>query len=383
MKRRIQFTIVFISIFMFMCNPKKTEDSSSLLLFFLLSNTANTSAATTTSTVTSSAVVSTFAGLSGSSGTTDGTGSDARFRFPYSITRDAGGSFYVTDNGNYTIRKITSTGVVTTFAGTAGSSGTTDATGGAARFYDPEGISVDSSGNLYVSDNLKYTIRKITSSGVVTTFVGSLDNVGTTDGTGTAARFYSPRSIAIDSNGNLFLADSGNHNIRKITSAGVVTTYAGTTASSGSTDDSSLASKFFEPNGIAVDSNGNVYVADTSNSTIRKISSTGIVSTLAGLAGSRGTTDGAGSEARFSWPQGLTVDSSGNVFVADTYNHTIRKITSAGVVTTVAGTAGTSGTTDGVGATAKFSFPRGITLDGTGNLLIADSSNGSIRKIVF
>ena len=165
-----------------------------------------------------------------------------------------------------------------------------------------------------------------------TTLAGKA-SIGSDDGTGSAARFYFPTGVATDSSGNVYVADANNHTIRKVTPAGVVTTLAGLAGNSGSADGTGSAARFHSPNGVATDSSGNVYVADTGNHTIRQITPAGVVTTLAGLAGSSGSTDGPGSAARFYYPEGVATDSSGNVYVADTVNDTIRKITPAGVVT--------------------------------------------------
>jgi sugar lactone lactonase YvrE len=328
-----------------------------------------------------SGVVTTLAGTAGVTGSSDGTGSVARFNTPFGVAVDSSGNAYVSDSYNYTIRKITSAGVVTTLAGTAGVSGESDGTGAAARFVDPRGIAVDSSGNVYVTDATKNTIRKITSAGVVTTLAGTSGVSGSTDGTGTSATFASPLGIAVDSSGNVFVAAYGSSTIRKITSAGVVTTLAGTAGETGSTDGTGAAARFAGPYSVAVDSSGNVYVADFGNSAIRKITSAGVVTTLAGTAGETGSTDGTGAAARFFLPGGVAVSSSGNVYVSDSFNSTIRKITSAGVVTTLAGTAGLPGSADGTGAAARFLGPYGINVDSSGNIYVADSSNSTIRKI--
>jgi len=167
---------------------------------------------------------------------------------------------------------------------------------------------------------------------------------GQYDGTSNAVRFYYPLSVAMDGSSNGYVADSYNHTIRKITPAGVVSTLAGLAGSSGTNDGTGSAARFNTPYGVAVDSGGNVYVADDYNHTVRKITPAGEVTTLAGQAGSSGTNDGTGTAANFSYPQGVAVDSGGNLYVADTYNHTIRQITPVGEVTTLAGQAGSSGT---------------------------------------
>jgi secreted PhoX family phosphatase len=322
----------------------------------------------------------TLAGLAGSSGSADGTGSAARFNAPFSIAVDTSGNVFVADGGDHTIRKVTSAGVVTTLAGSAGSIGSTNGTGSAARFNSPEGIAVDTAGNVFVADTFNSTIRKVTSAGVVTTLAGTAGSSGSTDGTGSAARFNFPLDITVDTAGNVFVVDTSNHTIRKITSAGVVTTLAGTAGSSGSTDGTGSAARFNFPSGISSDTAGNLFVADQVNDTIRKITSAGVVTTLAGLALSSGSTDGTGSAARFNAPWDIAVDTAGNVFVTDQDNQTIRKITSAGVVTTLAGTAGVTGSTNGIGSAARFSSPKGIAVDTAGNLFVTDQANSTIRN---
>ncbi|MEO6875121.1 MAG: FG-GAP-like repeat-containing protein [Opitutaceae bacterium] len=322
----------------------------------------------------------TLAGTAGSNGSIDATGSAARFFRPYGLAVDAVGSVYVADTYNSTIRKITSDGVVTTFAGTAGSPGSTDATGSAARFDLPGGVALDSNGNVYVADTYNSTIRKITPAGVTTTFAGLAGSPGSADGTGSAARFNNPIGLASDTSDNIYVADTVNDTIRKITSAGVVSTLAGTAGSAGSTDATGSAARFYQPYGVAVDGAGNVYVADTNNSTIRKITSAGVVSTLAGTASSTGSLDATGSAARFNNPFSVAVDGSGNVYVADTTNSTVRKITTEGVVTTLAGSAGFIGSTDAAGSAARFNYLGGIAVNGSGVLYVADSFNYIIRR---
>jgi sugar lactone lactonase YvrE len=330
--------------------------------------------------ITSAGVVTTLAGQAGSRGSADGSGSAARFNNPTGVALDSGGTVYVADEFNNTIRKITSAGVVTTLAGLPGGEGSADGTGAAARFILPTAVAVDSAGTAYVADSVNNTIRKITSAGVVTTLAGQAGSRGSADGSGSAARFNNPTGVAVDSAGNLYGADSGNNTIRKITSAGVVTTLAGVAGSSGNADGIGGAAQFTFPNSVAVDRAGNVYVADQGNHTIRKITSAGAVTTLAGLAGTSGTDDGTGSAALFNFPGGVTVDSAGNLYVADSQNSTIRKINSAGLVTTLAGLPGTTGRADGTGSDARFQTPSGIAVDNAGNLYVADSENNTIRK---
>ena len=321
--------------------------------------------------ITPAGVVTTLA-----SGSTDATG--VGFNGPYGVATDSAGNVYVADTDNHTIRKITPAGVVSTLAGTAGSRGSTDATGAAARFYWPTGVATDSAGNVYVADNGNNTIRKITPAGVVTTLAGTAGTRGSTDGTGAAASF-SPSYVATDSAGNVYVTD--NNTIRKITPGGVVTTLAGTDGVRGSADGTGAAASFFYPLGIATDSARNVYVADRYTSIIRKITPAGEVTTLAGTASVYGHADGTGAAASFNNPYGLATDSADNVYVADLWNHTIRKITPEGVVSTLAGTAGVSGSADSTGATARFNMPSGVATDSTGNVYVADFGNCTIRKI--
>jgi hypothetical protein len=322
----------------------------------------------------------TLAGLAESQGTNDGTGSAARFSLPLGVAVDGADNVYVADNDNQTIRKVTPAGVVTTLAGLAGTQGTNDGTGSAARFEYPYGLAVDRAGNVYVADQGNDTIRKVTPAGAVTTLAGLPGTQGTNDGTGSAARFSFPAGVAVDNVGNVYVADNHNDTIRKVTPAGVVTTLAGLGGSPGSADGTGSAARFSLPLGVAVDSADNVYVADNDNQTIRKVTPAGVVTTLAGLAGTQGTNDGTGSAARFSFPGSVTVDGGGNIYVADTYNQTIRKVTPAGAVTTLAGLAGTQGTNDGTGSAARFSFPWGVAVDFAGDVYVADNHNDTIRK---
>jgi streptogramin lyase len=376
--------------------------------------------------VTPAGVVTTLAGLAaqydnagnlvaGGSGSLDATGSAARFAGPQGLAVDSAGNIYVGDTGNSTIRKVTPGGEVTTLAGlaaqydnagnlVAGGSGTADGTGSAARFAGPVGVTVDSTGHVYVADTQNNTIRKITAAGVVTTLAGLPAQVqmdangnpfpGSDDGTGSAARFWNPQGAAVDSAGNVFVADAYNNTIRKVTPAGGVTTLAGLAGSKGAADGAGNAARFWYPFGVAVDIAGNVYVADSDERqhfTIRKVTPAGVVTTLAGLAGSIGSADGLGSTARFAGPSGVGVDSAGNVYVADSDNNTIRKVTPQGEVTTLAGlpqfdkngnfVAGSRGSKDGTGSTARFAFPYGLALDDAGTLYVADGANNTIRKV--
>jgi len=311
----------------------------------------------------------------------DGNGTQAQFNSPASVSADNAGNVYVADANNHTIRKISPSGEVRSLAGLSANPGTVDGIGGWARFETPCGVAVDANGVVYVADTQNHTVRKISSDGTVTTIAGSAGTAGKANGTGSAARFYQPQDVAVDPSGNVYVADTLNSAIRKITPAGVVTTLAGLAGTSGSANGSGTTARFYRPYGIATDNAGNIYVGDTYNHTIRKISPAGKVTTLAGSAGKSGSADGTNTTARFHYPCGLSVDASGNVYVADINNHTIRKVTPSGIVTTVAGLAGNGGDADGNGSNARFNNPESVAVVSGTNLVVADVGNSAVRLI--
>ncbi|CAN5504565.1 hypothetical protein BH10ACT2_BH10ACT2_10600 [soil metagenome] len=272
-------------------------------------------------------------------------------------------------NGDTTIKCFR--GLVSTFAGST--YGFAD--GDLARFAYPDGVAVDAAGNVYVADTDNHRIRKITPAGIVTTLAGSTN--GFTDGIGAAAQFSSPHGVAVDATGNVYVADTDNQRIRKITAAGDVTTLAGN-GNADWVDDNGTSAQFDHPRGIAVDTAGNVYVGDSANNRIRKITPGGDVSTLAGST--QGWVDGNGATAQLSFPWGVAVDAAGNVYVADRGNNRIRKITPGGDVTTLAGQT-LGGWVDDTGAAAMFNHPQGVAVDTAGNVYVADTDNHRIRKI--
>jgi sugar lactone lactonase YvrE len=320
-----------------------------------------------------------FAGLPGTHGTNDGVGDAARFEGPSSVAVDIGGNVYVAEDAGHTIRKITPAGTVSTLAGGAGRTGRADGIGSAARFNNPRGVAVDTAGNVYVADTFNHTIRKITSKGRVTTLAGTAGQIGSADGKGSAARFSNPYGVAVDQAGNVYVADFGNDTIRKVTAAGEVTTLAGSPGQFGSTDGTGSAARFFQPSSVAVDHAGNVFVADSENYTIRKITPAGVVTTLAGNPGRPDYRDAMGSAARLGFPRAVAVDQDGNVYVASSSGYSmIRKVTPAGAVTTLAGGAGQTGGAEGTGSAARFNNPVGVAVDNAGNVYVADA--GRITK---
>jgi hypothetical protein len=323
----------------------------------------------------------TFITLAGSAsvGSQDGAGGSAGFYFETGAASDRAGNVYVADTYNSTIRKISPAGVVTTIAGLAGSLGSANGIGSAARFLWPNGVAVEEGGTVYVADTYNDTIRKISPARSVSTLAGAAGIAGFADGTGGAARFSQPGAVAVGTNGVLYVADGGNNSIRRITPGGVVGTLAGWT-NAGYADGVGTNALMNGPAGIAVDGVGNVFVADTGNNVIRKIATNGVVSTLAGLVGTAGHADGNGTNAQFNGPTGVAVDAAGNVYVADTYNYTIRRVSPDGTVTTIAGASGQYGYRDGGGTNALFDFASGIAVDGRGNVYVADTDNNVIRK---
>lgn len=348
--------------------------------------------------------VTTVAGRVAELGDRDGSGAMARFNNPQGVAADAAGNVYVADRDNHTIRKISASGIVSTLAGSAGSAGARDGKGSRAQFFRPSGITVDDSGNVFVSDTRNFTIRKISPAGVVSTLAGRPDPEGShpdgiVDGLAGAARFSFPQGIAVDTVGNIYVADLFSHAIRKISLTGKVTTWAGQGAppAMGSADGVGRAARFAYPSGVAIDKEGNVYVADTHSFTIRKITPTGTVTTLAGLADHSGSDDGAGPSARFSALAALAVDGRGNVYVTDFANTPIpkngkfvkpgpsglvRRIDTRGVVSTFAGHASDpSASPDGIGAAARFESPSGVVADPSGTLYVVDTTANTIRQI--
>ena len=330
-------------------------------------------------TYTPAYIVTTMAGDRNRQGFADGPGNTAMFNSPVGIAVDAQGNVFVADATNQRIRKITPANVVSTFAGSA-QQGFNDGTGAAAQFYFPQGLAIDATGNMIVTDSRSHLIRKVTPAAVVTTLAGNIV-VGFTDGTGSAAQFNNPVGASIDAQGNAYIVDWNNHSIRKVTPAGVVTTLAGN-GTAGYADGTGAAARFRFPYGVTTDAAGNVYVADDQNNRIRKITPAGVVTTIAG-DGTFGYADGNANVAKFAFPSDVKIDAQGNIFVADRGNHCIRKITAAGVVSTIAGVPTLSGFLDGGPGTARFNQPYGLAMDAQGNMYVSDYLNYSIRKVTL
>lgn len=325
-------------------------------------------------------IVFTLAG-STTSGFADGVGGSAKFNQPLGFAIDGVGNFYVADELNHSVRKISQSGGVTTIGGN-GVAGLTNGPASSSQFRNPTGVAVDSVGNVYVADSNNNLIRKISINGTVSTLAGT-GTCTRIDGAVGVAAFCRPYSIAVGAGDDVFVSDWGNNSIRKITQSGAVSTLAGGVY--GYNDGVGGAAQFRGPFGIVVDSNNNLYVSDLYNNMIRKItnissSNSGVVSTVAGN-GSIGYTDGPSLSATFRNPFGLSVDSIGNVYVADFNNQVVRKVSIFGNVSTVAGT-GIAGYQNGAGLSSQFYSPKGIGVDSANNIYIVDTFNNAIRKII-
>lgn len=339
-------------------------------------------------------VVTTFAGQSTTQNPpdinpADGPAKSASFRQPVAMTIDGAGNIFVAEASPSlqfnALRKISVNGTVSTIAGTFAGSGTADGIGSMASFFTPHGLAIEANGKVWVADTGNQLIRQISTTGAVTTLagtkgLGSFTEQG--DGKGSLARFTQPLAIAVDSHGTAFVTDGGHRTLRKVLGDGTVTTLAGRVNTFGAVDGTGSAATFSEILGVTVDQAGMLYVTDMS--AVRRVDpATGTVTTLAGKLGAfvQGSADGTGDAARFGYLPAIAIDTAGNLYVVDSGNNNVRKITPNGVVTTLAGRAGVTGSADGKGAAATFNKPQGIAVDKEGNVYVADTGNNLIRRI--
>ncbi len=309
-------------------------------------------------------MVATLAGQA-TAGFQNGVGKAAKFQSITGVARSASGDLYFADQANQRVRRVAVDGAVTTLAG-SGAAGNADGPGSEATFNNPSGVAVDKAGNVFVTDTVNQRIRRVTPGGVVSTFAGS--SAGYLDGQGTSAQFNTPFGLTIDAFGNLYVSDAANQRIRKVSAKGVVTTLAGS-GQQGYLDGQASSAQFSGPRGLALDNNGNLFIAEISNH-IRRLSPQGVVSTVAG-SGQAGFVDGAASSAQFNSPFGVAIDIAGNLLVADSANRRIRTIAKDGTVATLAGSGGQQ-LLDGSGIQAAFLYPYGIVLDPQGTIVVAD-----------
>ena len=333
------------------------------------------------------ATITTFAGtgVPGFSGD-GGPAVQARLNSPHGVAVDGAGNVYVADNWNHRIRKVDPSGTTATIAGT-GVSGFSGDGGPAvqARLNSPHGVAVDGAGNVYVADNWNHRIRKVDPSGTTATIAGTgVSGFSGDGGPAVQARLNSPHGVAVDGAGDVYVADTNNHRLRRVDSSGTTATIAGTGVSGFSGDGGpAVQAQLNLPHGVAVDGSGNVFIADTNNHRIRKVDSSGTITTIAGTGVSGFSGDGGPAvQAQLNLPHGVAVDGSGNVFIADTNNHRIRKVDSSGTITTIAGTGVSGFSGDGGPAVqAQLNLPHGVAVDGSGNVFIADTNNHRIFKL--
>ncbi|MCB4792555.1 MAG: carboxypeptidase regulatory-like domain-containing protein [Elusimicrobia bacterium] len=337
--------------------------------------------------INSSGIITTITGIGTTGYAGDGgSAASAQLNGPRGVAVDAAGNVYIADNDNHGIRKVSILGIITTIAGTGVSGYAGDGeSANLAQIDSPYGVAVDVLGNVYIADLINNVIRKVSTLGIITTIAGTGTWGYSGDGgPATAAQLDSPFGVAVDASGNIYIADNGNHRIRKVNASGIITTISGTGTAGFSGDGGSATSaQLASPRGVAVDISGNVYIADSGNQRIRKINASGIITTIAGTGTADYSRDGViAILAQLNSPSGAAVDASGNVYIADYGNHRIRKVNTSGIISTIAGT-GTAGYAgDGGSAVfAKLNGPSGVTVDSSGNLYIADNGNHRIRKV--
>ncbi len=379
MKSILQYlTIVSIILFSFSVNAQLPIISYITPDTFYVGTAITPLVPTNTGGAITYGLVRTLAG-SGTIGATDATGTAASFNQPTGLVYNKG-NIYVADARNNLIRKISSYGIVSTIAG-SGIAGTLNGMGTSASFNNPTGVTVDPSGNVYVADQLNNMIREIDISVLFVNTLAGSGSIGAKDTISYASTFSNPFGVVSDKYGNVYIADTYNNKIRKIGAGNYYTTTFAGNGTFGYDNSNSSTSSFGYPSGLAIDALNNIYVADAGNNLIRKITAGGNVSNIAGIAGVAGSLNGIGTSASFNNPTGVAVDLNGNIYVADAGNNLIRKISSYGIVSTIAGS-GIAGTLDGMGTSASFNNPTGVTVDPSGNLYVADQLNNKIRKIL-
>jgi sugar lactone lactonase YvrE len=311
---------------------------------------------------------------------------NAQLNKPAGVAADPAGNLYIADTDNRRIRKVLTGGSISTVAGdgTTGFSGD-GAAAATAQLNEPQGVALDASGMLLIADTANHRVRQVAPGGTIVTLAGSGSPGFSGDsGAATSAQLFAPAGVAVDASGNVYIADSNNHRVRRITSGGLISTFAGTGALGYSGDGSPAASATLHyPYGLAIDGAGNLYIADTRNARIRKVNPAGTITTVAGTGAEGFAGDGGpAASAQLYAPLAVAVDTPGNLYIADTYNHRIRKVTPEGAISTVAGTGVAGSAGDGAAATsAQLNLPKGVAVDLLGNVYISDSNGRRIRMV--
>ena len=333
-------------------------------------------------------IITTIAGTGTPGDSGDGGAAiSAQLNYPTGVAVDISGNVYIADKENHKIRMVSSAGIITTFAGT-GAQGNSGDDGAAisATLYWPKGVTLDISGNVYIADTYNRKIRMVNKNGIITTIAGSGTQGDSGDGDAAiSAQLGGPSGVSVDISGNVYIADYYSNKIRKVNTAGIITTIAGTgIAGDGGDGGAAVSANLNSPYGVSVDISGNVYIADYWNHKIRMVNSAGMITTLAGtgVQGDGGDDARAATSTQLNDPFGVSVDISGNVYIADLGNHKIRMVTRTGIITTIAGTGTPGDSGDGGAATsAQLYYPNGVSVDISGNVYIVDSVNHNIRVV--
>jgi streptogramin lyase len=330
--------------------------------------------------VSPSGIITTVAGGTGDGG----SATRAALAFPSNVAVDAAGDLFIADPVNERVREVTPAGVITTVAG-GGNSVRDGGPATAAQLFSLAGLAVDAAGDLYIADASDERVREVLPSGIITTAAGSgTEGFGGDGGPATAAELFKPAALAVDAAGDLFIADTANNRVRKVSPSGIITTVAGNgTSGFGGDGGPATAAQLSLVGGLAVDAAGDLYIADTDNSRVREVSAAdGTIATVAG-AGTTGFggDGGPATAAPLNLPQGLAVDAAGDLYIADSSNNRVREVSPSGVITTVAGNTIGFGGDGSPATTAELDGPQGLALDAAGDLFIADSSNNRVREI--
>lgn len=325
--------------------------------------------------------VKTVAGQVQQPGYRDGEAGPSRFSDPAGLATDVAGNIYIADSGNHCVRRLGIDGLVSTLVGRVGEAGTADGTATHARLDGPSAVAWSPDGSLYISDTGNHTIRRFYR-GQLSTFAGVAGDPGPTNGPARLARLNSPLGLVVSGTGEVVVADAGNHAIRKIGPTGEVSTIAGEPGEWGAVDGVRSAARFNGPVGVAQVRNGDLIIADSLNHALRKVTSGGVVTTLAGKLGEPGCVDGPGADARFCNPAELQLDAHGRLYVVDAFNHVVRAMATNGMVATIAGRLGDSGAADGENGTARFFNPYGLVVRPGGSVMVADTYNGTLRELL-